>query len=152
MKQSLPIVLIVLLALTSSACKGKSKQFVLLNNSNAIYFKQVKLIQKGYLWDTRYGDFDVFTQGGTVEVPRDFQGVRSIAFSDYELKDCQPATKTEQLFVDRGLIVAIDYKTGRHVYGVMLLHANRGWDYLRLETKEGTQSLPLYDVEKISFD
>jgi hypothetical protein len=123
------------------ACHGRERRYVKLRDDTKIYFKSAAIVQRGYLWDSRGGNFELRNNTGVKEVSRDLSGVDELDVLSEEMHEGR-----------RYFSICVYFKSARRFQGYLGGDINKGWDYVELKTKEGTETIPLYNVSSINFD
>lgn len=152
MKAKLALLLLPSVLLLQSCSCGKPPRVLYTRSGHAVSFRTAILAQRGYLFDSRYDTFDLYTgDKRTIAVSRELKGIRDIWVSDFDPTRWQlhPDDKDE---IDRVVILRITYRSGEEVSGVVFLHWNEDWDYFELKSKEGVQKIPLRQVSSIHWD
>jgi hypothetical protein len=134
------VCVVTILLMFGLACHKGDRKYVKLHDNTKVYFKSATIVQRGYLWPSRGGAFELRNNIGVKEVPRDLSGVDEL---DVLGEETHQGT--------RYFFIWVCFKSDRNVQGYLEEHSNKGWDYVELETKEGTESIPLYNVSSIHF-
>lgn len=138
MKRNLYLFLCFVL-LVYSGCKGRDR-YIRTKNDTKFYFRSAILIQRGFWWDSTSGDVDLYTDNGPIKISRDFDSIDAIYIGE-------PERESNRSF----LKVDVSFRSGRFIVGYLELHPNRGWDYVEVTTKHGTEQIPLIEIDAIRF-